>query len=221
MYRLRLRPWMGVAVAALVLGSAGAAYAVTSTQTKTISACAHHRGGVLYLAHRCKRHDRRLKWNVAGPRGPRGPRGLRGATGARGAAGAVGPTFGVVSGGDDPLALTSASITIYSIRITTSTPGHLWVQAHFGSGPFSCRASCRVSYGLYVDGAPITGGRRDYDGSAGKNPAGSPSESWGISGPLPAGTHTVSLEVTPSSGVSSMGSSAVTPEVGTILLGSG
>jgi hypothetical protein len=66
---------MGVALIAVVIGATGGAYAATSGSSGTIVACVHHRGGGLYVAHKCARHDRRLQWDVRGPQGLTGPAG--------------------------------------------------------------------------------------------------------------------------------------------------
>lgn len=67
-------PSMGVALIALIAAVSGGAYAATAAKSsKTISACVHHSGGGLYVARKCASHDKRLKWNVTGPRGAQGP----------------------------------------------------------------------------------------------------------------------------------------------------
>lgn len=81
---------MGVALAALVVGATGGAYAADQSAPAAITACVHHNGGGLYTAHRCAHHDRRLTWNVTGPIGPAGPAGSVGSQGSTGAAGAQG-----------------------------------------------------------------------------------------------------------------------------------
>ena len=63
---------MGVSVAAVVLAASGGAYAAAAGSSRTVSACVHHHGGGLYVAHKCARHDKRLKWAVTGPQGPAG-----------------------------------------------------------------------------------------------------------------------------------------------------
>ena len=67
-----------------VLIASGGAYALVSGGGR-ISACVHRATGVLYVHRPCARRDRRLTWNVSGPRGLTGP---RGATGPQGVAGA-------------------------------------------------------------------------------------------------------------------------------------
>jgi len=65
--RLHLTPAMGVALAALTLAASGGAYAAATGSSRAISACVHHQGGGLYVARRCARKDRSLKWGVTGP----------------------------------------------------------------------------------------------------------------------------------------------------------
>jgi hypothetical protein len=67
------------ALCALALLAAGGGYAFASgTAAKTIHACVHHRGGGVYIAKKCAKHDRKLSWNQVGPRGPAGPTGPQG-----------------------------------------------------------------------------------------------------------------------------------------------
>jgi hypothetical protein len=82
--RLHITPALGVAIAALVLAASGVSYAAATRSPATISGCVHDKGGGLYVARKCARHDRRLTWNV------RGLAGSRGSTGAAGTPGAVG-----------------------------------------------------------------------------------------------------------------------------------
>ena len=85
-------PFLAVAAACLLAVGAGWAIAASTTSSATIRACASKSTGVLRLAARCKKSERRVSWNTVGPRGLRGLRGIQGATGATGAAGATGAT---------------------------------------------------------------------------------------------------------------------------------
>ena len=78
-------------VLALSLAVGGAAYAASSGKGKRISVCVRHKGGALYRAKKCKRHDAKLSWNTAGRLGATGKTGPTGATGGRGATGPRGP----------------------------------------------------------------------------------------------------------------------------------
>ena len=88
--QVHMTPAMAVALAALVLGASGGAYAAVATSSGTITACAHHKGGGLYLARKCARHDKRLTWNAIGPRGAAGTQGLQGSQGLQGLRGLQG-----------------------------------------------------------------------------------------------------------------------------------
>jgi hypothetical protein len=88
--KLRLTPAMGVALVALVLSAGGGAYAASTGTQTVILACIHSRGGGLYSARKCARHDKRLTWNATGPQGVPGPKGQQGAQGVPGTAGATG-----------------------------------------------------------------------------------------------------------------------------------
>jgi hypothetical protein len=68
-----------VGVAGFLAG--GGAYALAASSGKTITVCVSHKGGALYKARRCKRHDKKLRWNARGPAGPTGPQGPQGAPG--------------------------------------------------------------------------------------------------------------------------------------------
>lgn len=81
---LRLSPSMAVSLVALVVAASGGAYAAVRSSAPVITACVHDKGGGLYTARRCARHDRRLKWNVTGPPGQPGQPGP--ATGPAGGA---------------------------------------------------------------------------------------------------------------------------------------
>jgi hypothetical protein len=74
------------AAALLILG--GAAYALASSSDGTITVCVSHKGGTLYKARKCAKHDKQLSWNKQGLRGPRG---ATGATGPQGPHGVSGP----------------------------------------------------------------------------------------------------------------------------------
>ena len=184
--------------AGLIVALAGS-YALASGSA-TITACVHKHGGALYVAKKCARHDHKLNWNTAGSPGP---------------SGAPGPTYGTVSTGDDPPSLTSASVVDTSLTVDLPAAGTVWVQAHFDPN-VSCTPSpeaCKVFYGIYVDGTPVNGGERIFEGGAA-----SPVESWGISTPVAAGKHQITLEYTPSGDLLTL-TEQVKTELGAILLG--
>jgi hypothetical protein len=88
--RLHITPVLGVAIAALVLAASGVSYAAATRSPRIISGCVHHKGGGLYVARKCARHDRRLTWSAAGVAGSRGSTGAAGTPGAVGAPGTPG-----------------------------------------------------------------------------------------------------------------------------------
>src|SRR4051812_33365242 len=80
-----------LAVAGALTASAFGAFSAASP-TK-ITACAKKKGkskGLLRLASKCKKGERRVSWNVKGPAGPAGSNGVNGAQGAPGNNGAAG-----------------------------------------------------------------------------------------------------------------------------------
>ena len=89
--RARL-PVLAVAAACLLAIGGGWAIAASRTSSATLRACASKSTGILRLATRCKRSERRVSWNTVGPRGPRGRQGIEGAKGDTGSTGATGAT---------------------------------------------------------------------------------------------------------------------------------
>jgi hypothetical protein len=87
MRAIRITPATGIAQLALVLAISGGAYAAGAGTSNTISACVHKHSGTLYVAGKCARHDKRLKWGVTGPAGAQGRQGATGSTGTQGPAG--------------------------------------------------------------------------------------------------------------------------------------
>jgi hypothetical protein len=83
------------AVTAVLLAVTASALAGgATTDDEAIHACAKLRSGALRIVgpdDACKRNERRLSWNVAGPRGAAGPRGEAGPPGAPGESGPQGP----------------------------------------------------------------------------------------------------------------------------------
>jgi hypothetical protein len=73
--------------AAALLLAGGAAYALASSSGGTITVCVKHKGGALYKAKRCAKHDKKLTWNkqgAPGETGATGPQGPKGDTGPQG-----------------------------------------------------------------------------------------------------------------------------------------
>src|SRR3954452_5931281 len=89
-------------VIACVLALAGAVaawgvggFAPRATTTKKITACVKKKGkgkGLMRLASKCKKGERKVAWNVQGPAGPAGAQGAQGTQGGQGAQGAPGST---------------------------------------------------------------------------------------------------------------------------------
>jgi hypothetical protein len=104
------------AAALLILG--GGAYALASSNGRTITVCVHHKGGTLYLARKCARHDKTLSWNKQGAPGPIGPQGATGPQGAQGAPGLSSAFSGSIAG----------PVTITSFVTPGDKVGHLNLQ---------------------------------------------------------------------------------------------
>ena len=75
---------MMVALAALVLAMGGFAVAAIPSRDGTITACYKKKNGAARIIDgkkRCKRGERRLRWNQQGREGPAGPQGAQGPSG--------------------------------------------------------------------------------------------------------------------------------------------
>jgi hypothetical protein len=84
-------PGVVLGIMALVVVAAGGAYAATSGGG-TISVCVSKSGGGLYKARHCAAGERKLIWNVTGPKGAGGKTGSAGVAGGAGPAGPGGAT---------------------------------------------------------------------------------------------------------------------------------
>jgi hypothetical protein len=98
----RLRLLVAVATALVAVAIAVFAYARIPTSQGVITACVARDGGVRFVdtdrGQRCRRGERRVRFNQRGRRGPRGLPGSPGAAGAQGLEGAQG-TAGAASAG--------------------------------------------------------------------------------------------------------------------------
>ena len=90
-----------VAAVTAVALAAGAALAQDGGDPTVIHACKHPSGGWLRqvsASTQCRRRERPVSWNIAGPKGEKGDPGEPGAPGAPGPAGPKGDPGTVVSG---------------------------------------------------------------------------------------------------------------------------
>jgi hypothetical protein len=90
---VRVVPTIGISFVVLALSATAGAQSTrehASLTSKRIVACVRHDGGGLYIARTCRRHDKRVIWNTAGPEGVAGAPGSAGSPGAAGATGATG-----------------------------------------------------------------------------------------------------------------------------------
>ncbi len=71
----RLNNILTIALGGLILGIAITGGALAASGSNEISACVHHKGGGLYKARKCAKHDSRLTWNARGVRGKNGANG--------------------------------------------------------------------------------------------------------------------------------------------------
>ena len=135
-------------VIAFSLGAAAGAYAATAGGG-VITVCVHHRGGGLYRAPRCARHDRKLTWNAQGPRGPQGKAGAPGQPGAAGQSGAQGSPG--IQGPKGDIGQTGAPGPGFQFTSTTGNPGptlstagtyYVVVKASIASGGSALTGNC-------------------------------------------------------------------------------
>ena len=121
-----------------------------------------------------------------GPEGPQGPQGQDGAKGADGATGPPGPTLGRVENTATPPA--DESGLLGTVLVNAPTQGRLFVTADVDQAGLM-RIDCSAgdgTFGLYVDGVPVTGTARPFVDNA--------PEAYhvsGVTGTLAAGNHTL------------------------------
>ncbi len=115
--RLVPSPALGVALVALLLLCGSFAYASTAGES-LIRACANRKTGILRIANRCKRNEKRVTWNSIGPTGHTG---LRGLPGARGFSGPQGPTG--ATGATGPQGPAGPGATSFTASIENGKPG--------------------------------------------------------------------------------------------------
>jgi hypothetical protein len=160
--RLIPSPALGLAIVALVLAAGGITYAATSSES-VIRACANKRTGVLRIAKRCKRNERRVTWGVVGPQGRQGvrgftgSRGFSGATGTGGAPGKAGPTG--PEGPQGPGA-TTFSTTVnegQTLTLATLSNGVIVTGTCNGTGPQVTLATASGKTTLQASGTAATG----------------------------------------------------------------
>jgi hypothetical protein len=145
----RLSSGQAVAVVAVLVASAGAAYAASGGipgPGGKITGCYDKNTGQLRVIKsnkRCNRKlERRLTWNQTGPRGLKGAPGLKGATGTTGATGPLGPTGNTGPAGPITGALPSG-VTLrggFAIRVSNGTAGQ--------------RIQTAISFGFTLSAAP-------------------------------------------------------------------
>jgi hypothetical protein len=88
---LKRRRAVGSAVlVAVLLLAVGAGWAAAADKSNTLQGCSKKSNGALRLANKCKKSERRVSWDIAGPAGPPGSNGSNGAPGPVGPPGDTG-----------------------------------------------------------------------------------------------------------------------------------
>lgn len=120
------------------------------------------------------------------------------------------------SGGSEPGA---ASLDIRTATITTARPGRLFVFGYARAALACTAGSCTDTYGLFVDGTPVPGSGTLLGADAVVPAEHADISLFGVtSAPVAAGTHTIQLNFTQSSGANNSSQFNDT-RVGAVLLG--
>jgi hypothetical protein len=145
-----MRGLRGTSVAAIglcVLLAAGGGYALASGGgTKTITVCVSHKGGTLYKAKKCAKHDKKLSWNKQGIPGIQGIQGQTGNTGPQG------------PGAKSLVYDAAGSATPPTTTVGAIGPWTLTAQCLKSGSMTSFSGSLSGSPGLQADGFGISGG---------------------------------------------------------------
>jgi hypothetical protein len=88
---VRSGSWVGYVLVAAIATAAGGGLAFAASSGGTLHGCANKKTGALRLASKCSKREKKVSWNVRGPRGVAGPAGATGSAGAAGSAGVTGP----------------------------------------------------------------------------------------------------------------------------------
>jgi hypothetical protein len=116
-----------VALLIVLVVGLGGGYALAASKTKTITACADKKTGILHLKTRggkCKRGQTRVTWNQKGPQGPQGAPGSTGQQGAPAVSVWANVTnAGVVAFGQG-IAVQHISSGVYEVTITAPACAH-------------------------------------------------------------------------------------------------
>ena len=122
-----------LSVAGALTASAFGAFSAASP--KKITACAKTKGpgkGLLRLASKCKKGERRVSWNVRGPAGPAGSNGTQGAQGSQGAPGNTGAPGGTGAPGSPGADATAPSGAVMYFDTPNCPSGWTLYSAAYG-----------------------------------------------------------------------------------------
>jgi hypothetical protein len=142
---VHLTPALGAGAIALVVAASAGAYVAATRSPATIVACVAHKGGGLYVARRCARGDKLLKWSVTGPEGAAGKDGAAGPAGPKGDPGAPGPFPGVLPTGITVRGNWAGGSSSGGTAYESISFGFAFASAptfHYVAGPASVPAGC-------------------------------------------------------------------------------
>jgi hypothetical protein len=136
----------------LIVAVVGGAFAATGVGShSTITACVHHKGGGLYEAHKCGRHDAKLKWNATGSPGLAGRAGSAGAPGVTGEQGVAGADGATGSAGATGAEGSTGPTGRAGATGSAGTTGATGLGATGGTGA----AGSAIAYGYFESGTTI------------------------------------------------------------------
>lgn len=121
--RWRISGWSTVVVVAVLAAGGGWAFAASTNKQGVLHACAAKQGGALRLAHKCRKSERAVSWNIHGVPGAPGTNGASGTNGTNGSPGAPGTAraYGVITSTGNVVAAKSKNLTAFAV--TSQGPG--------------------------------------------------------------------------------------------------
>jgi Collagen triple helix repeat (20 copies) len=198
-------PAMVLSSVALIVAMAGTAYAAIGIPKNSVGT-AQIREGAVTREKIAKNTLRALK-GARGPAGAPGRAGAAGQTGASGAAGnqgaagatgpqgLLGPTSGTSAGAVETISSTGFSPFGNSGTVTLPAPGKVLVDVSgFDFILCSASGSCSATISAFIDGTAVPGAQENLNAALSSEDAANIAVS-GIAVNVPAGTHTVQLEM--------------------------
>jgi len=170
-----------MAFLALVFAMGGFAVAANKNpKSTTVKACYSKKSGDLRIAvkgrKKCRRGEKRIRWNMRGPRGVAGPQGTQGTAGAQGAKGDQGPQgpaglsgvdgggFALTDGSIGTAAIADGSITKAKLAAGALSVSGLGIQIVVAESPADSTATKTVAAGCPLGKTLVGGGAGAVEG---------------------------------------------------------